>query len=50
MIIKHLVSNLHVADLLEVKFTKFAKAVFRNPIFDLRHKKLKGITLLKVTA
>ena len=25
-----------VADLLEVRFTKFAREVFRNPVFDLR--------------
>ena len=29
------ISNLHVADSLDVSFTKFARAVFRNPIFDL---------------
>ena len=30
----YLIGNLHVADSLEVNFTKFARAVFRNPIFD----------------
>ena len=30
----YLISNLHLADSLEVNFTKFARAVFRNPIFD----------------
>ena len=29
------VSNLHVAESLEVSFTTFARAVFRSPIFDL---------------
>ena len=31
----YLIGNLHVADSLEVSFAKFARAVFRNPIFDL---------------
>ena len=31
----YLIGNLHKADSLEVSFTKFARAVFRNPIFDL---------------
>ena len=31
----YLIGNLHVADSLEVSFTKFARVVFRNPIFDL---------------
>ena len=44
----HLISNLHVVDSLEVSFTKFARAVFRNQIFDLWLEKLKGFTLLKV--
>ena len=45
---KKLIGNLHVADSLEVSFAKFARAVFRNPIFDLWLEKLKGFTLLKV--
>ena len=45
----YLIGNLHVADSLEVSFTKFARAVFRNPIFDLWLEKLKGFTLFKVT-
>ena len=31
----YLISNLHVANSLEISFTEFARAVFRNPIFDL---------------
>ena len=31
----NLVSNMHVANSLEISFTEFARAVFRNPIFDL---------------
>ena len=31
----NLIGNLHVADLLEVSFARFARAVFRNPIFEL---------------
>ena len=31
----YLIGNLHVANSLEVSFAKFARAVFRNPIFDL---------------
>ena len=31
----YLIGNLHVADSLEVSFTKFARAVFRNQTFDL---------------
>ena len=31
----YLIGNLHVADSLEVSFTKFTRAVSRNPIFDL---------------
>ena len=31
----YLISNLHIADSLEVSFKKFARVVFRNPIFDL---------------
>ena len=27
---------MHVADSMEVRVTKFARAVFRNPVFDLR--------------
>ena len=41
---KHLIGNLHEADSLEVSFAKFARAVFRNPIFDLWLEKLKGFT------
>ena len=32
---KHSASNLHEVNSLEVRFTKFARAVFRNPILDL---------------
>ena len=46
----YLIGNLHVGDSLEVSFGKFARAVFRNPIFDLRFEKLKGFTLLKALA
>ena len=31
----NLIGNLHAANSLEVCFAKFARAVFRNPIFDL---------------
>ena len=31
----YLIGNLHVANSLEVSLTKFARAIFRNPIFDL---------------
>ena len=31
----NLIGNVHVADSLEVSFEKFARAVFREPIFDL---------------
>ena len=34
-IIKHIVRKVHAADLSEVKFTKFARAVFRNPVFGI---------------
>ena len=33
LIIKNLFRNLYAADSLEIRFTKFARAVFRNPIF-----------------
>ena len=41
----HLIGNLHVADSLEVSFTKLARTVFRNPVFDLWLKMLKGLKL-----
>ena len=34
ILIKQLVRNLHVADSLEVRFTKFARAVFRKRIVN----------------
>ena len=42
----YLIGNLQVANSLEVSFTKFARAVLRNPIFDFWLEKLKGFTLL----
>ena len=41
----HLIGNLHVAVWLEVSFTKFARTVFRNSVFDLLFKMLKGFKL-----
>ena len=45
----HLIGNLHVADSLEVSLTKFARAVFRNPIFDFWLEKHNEFTFFKVT-
>ena len=35
VITKYLIRNMPVANSLKVSFTKFARAIFRNPVFDL---------------
>ena len=35
VITKYLIRNMHVANSLKVSFTKFARAIFRNPVFDV---------------
>ena len=45
----HLISNLHLADSLKISFTKLARAVFRNPIYELWLEKLKEFLLFKKT-
>lgn len=44
---EYLVNNLHVGDSLEVRFTKFANVVFRNPIFYFSLEKFKVLLSLR---